>query len=147
MSVLSYVVIADPDDAEDVCQNFLSRKFVWVDLPGFQLDCAISLLSALAKKRNNKKLAKDFPLLFSKDPRNGTCVYKISDELVELLSSLDARSVPEIAELWLEADDFMQVWQIDVESIEERLNPTARLEQKSTQEKRNRYCYGNRHKF
>jgi hypothetical protein len=60
MSVLTYVVIANPSDASEVGKDFLSKKFDWHDFPGVcpdVLDALSGVLSGtpVSKSRNCRR--------------------------------------------------------------------------------------------
>ena len=100
--MITDVVVADVCDAARVGEDFQSNAFVWTEISRCQIQRYVELLSILSNRRVSKKLYKDFPLVFE-DPDREVAVYKLSDELVTLVSKIKDKSIPEIAILWSEA--------------------------------------------
>ena len=58
VSALNYLLIADPSDAREIGENFLTDKFVWNDFSVLALDCGVlndleSILTGSASKGND----------------------------------------------------------------------------------------------
>jgi len=91
------VVIAKPSDAREVTQEFLSKKFVWLDYPGFDPYTVEALHSVLSGSRVSSKVTppeKILPLLYQRDPLNGCWVYQIPDDWVKLFAQMEDKKIP-----------------------------------------------------
>jgi hypothetical protein len=132
MGVLSYLVIANFKDANHVRRNFLSKKFTWIDNPGFDPNDFVNLLSLLTKKRVSKTLAARITLICGES--NGPWVYSIDQELVTLLSKLAGSAIPDIVERWCERDSWLQ--QVAHQDVEARLRLFRKVSEQSIREKK-----------
>src|ERR1700684_407793 len=103
MSMLSYVVIAKPSDGRELAEEFLSKKFVWLDFPNFN-GCAVQALYAVLsgnsspcqEERSTPRADKVLPLLYANDPIRGCWVSQIPDDWVRLFAQMEDKKIPTI---------------------------------------------------
>ena len=94
MGTLSHLAIAEPDQAQDVCDR--PSRFTHESLFGMPVEWLMGLACVLGK-RSHRGIGAEFPVLIEDNAR----VTKVSDELVNLASSLKESSIPDIVDEWI----------------------------------------------
>jgi hypothetical protein len=135
MGVLTYVVVATTKDAEYVCNDFLSDKFVWEDMPGLDL-VLFSLYCMLTNKPLDTDFSKDFPIVFENDPDDGPWVRKVPDDFVLRLSEIKDDAAEKLSQKWKEADETFQMDDTPLEMIEGMLRTLRHSSKEAINEKK-----------
>lgn len=140
MSVLTYVVIAKPSDAREVGEDFLSKKFVWLDYPAFDPYAVEALHSVLSGSRVSSKATppeKILPLLYQRDPLNGCWVYQIPDDWVKLFAQMEEKKIPATTKQMIQKSWLLKSYQksLDVPSVEKHMYCLRDLSKRAIKEK------------
>ena len=137
MSVLTYVVIAKPSDARGVGEDFLSKKFVWLDYPAFDPRAVEALHSVLSGSRVSSKVTppdKILTLLYQRDPLDGCWVYQIPDDWVKLFAQMDDKKIPALTKQMIQKSWLKESY-VQVPSIEEHMYGLRDLSKRAIKEK------------
>jgi hypothetical protein len=137
VGVITDVVVAKTSDAAKACEDVNSDEFVWKEMRGLSVDSLIWLYSLISKTRVTKRLYKDYPELYCGETGEGPWATKISDDLVKLLSKLTDRSIPELAEKWIEtASEWNDPRPPSVERAKEALETLRSLSKEAIRRKK-----------
>jgi hypothetical protein len=127
MSVLTYFVVAQPRDAKEIGDDFLSKKFVWHDLSGMD----VSALDALHSELSGNPASKMFtptedilPLLYEQDSQE-CWVYQIPADWLNLIAEIDAKAAPALTKCMIKKSWNLKSWHahggVDIPSFENHL--------------------------
>lgn len=114
MGLLVDVVVADPSDALEVCEDINSTDFIWGEMPGLSVQMLVALLAVLSNRRMSKALQKDFPLIYGDECGDGPWAFHISDDLIRQLFKVKNSELSELATRWLKMDDEVKLLGLSV---------------------------------
>lgn len=103
MGIMTDFVIADPADAERVCESGPSEpEFEWFEAKGIDGHQVAVLLAAASGRPFDPTAPLPRSLLFSlaMGGEDGPAVYQVPPELVERLASLDPAGLAVVADRW-----------------------------------------------
>lgn len=93
------LIVADPSDAKLFGDSENDSKFKCRETSKLSLGHFVALQCALSKQKFTDELHKDYPLLFEAS-EEGPWVGKVSDELVQLVSEIKDKDIPNVVKLW-----------------------------------------------
>ena len=106
MGVLTDFVIADPDEAERVCESAPSEpEFEWFEAKGVLEPQVASLRAAALGQPFESQLPESLRNMLYIAGEDGPGLYEVPPDLVDKLASLDADGLAAIVERWTNTPD------------------------------------------
>jgi hypothetical protein len=123
--ILTYFVIANPSDAEEVGENFLSDKFVWFDFSCLDAGVLNDLTDILAGRPLKQGLDEnDVPPVLYESSSEFT-VHQIPNEWLNAIADIDVRQIPDLVKELTGSSVMLHDWVndgvLDSSLIEENL--------------------------